>query len=175
MTAPLVVLVGPPGAGKTTVGHELATRLGATLRDTDADVEQSEGVTVQDLFVTHGEAYFRALEEQAVAVALAEHSGVLSLGGGAVLSEATRALLADHRVVFLDVSLSGAASRVGLGAGRPLLLGNVRAQLKALLDARRPVYAEVADLTVDTDDRGPDEVAELIVTWLESTQDGVFA
>jgi len=166
VTGPVVVLVGPPGAGKTTVGEALSQRLGVALRDTDHDIEMAQGETVQDIFVTRGEPHFRELEEHAVAVALEEHAGVLALGGGAVLSEATRRLLHDRTVVFLDVSLSGAASRVGLGAGRPLLLGNVRSQLKSLLDARRPLYAEVADLTVDTDELDPAGVAEVIVDWL---------
>lgn len=166
-TGPRVVLVGPPGAGKTTTGQVLATRLGLAVRDTDEDIATAAGAVVQEIFVEHGEAHFRALEEKAVATALGEHEGVLSLGGGAVLSDATRAALADHPVVFLDISLSGAARRVGLGAGRPLLLGNVRSQLKALLDARRPLYTEVAGLTVATDDLTPDEVADRIAGWLE--------
>lgn len=172
MTAPVVVLVGPPGAGKTTVGEIVAGRLGADLRDTDQDVEAAAGVTVQEIFLSDGEAHFRELEERAVATALTEHEGVLSLGGGAVLSAATRERLVAHRVVFLDVSLSGAASRVGLGAGRPLLLGNVRSRLKALLDERRTLYEEVADLTVATDALEPATVADRIVDWLQHVSEG---
>ena len=168
MTAgpPIVVLVGPPGAGKSTVADELARRWQVDVRDTDRDIEAASGDTVQAMFVDHGEQHFRSLEEQAVATALAEHAGVLALGGGAVLSDATRALLTDHRVVFLDVGLSAAAARVGLGAGRPLLLGNVRSQLKSLMDARRPLYTEVATHVVVTDEldaaQVADRVAELI-------------
>ncbi len=168
MTAPRVVLVGPPGAGKTTVGQALAQRLGLSLRDTDHDIEASEGASVQDLFVTRGEPYFRELEEKAVVAALAEHDGVLSLGGGAVLSDATRAVLDGHTVVFLDVGLAAAVSRVGLGAGRPLLLGNVRARLKGLLDARRPLYTEVASTTLVTDNLDSEAVADRVAAWLET-------
>ncbi len=114
------------GAGKTTVATLLARAWGTTARDTDADVVAREGREVSDIFVDSGEDYFRALEREAVAAALAEHDGVLSLGGGAVLDEGTRALLAGHRVVFLRVGLSEAVKRVGLGTSRPLLLGNVR-------------------------------------------------
>ncbi len=159
---PLVVLVGPPGAGKTTVAEELARRWGAAVRDTDRDIEAGHGATVQEIFIDHGEQHFRALEEQAVATALAEHDGVLALGGGAVLSAATRSALVGHQVVFLDVGLSAAASRVGLGAGRPLLLGNVRSQLKSLMDARRPLYTEVATHTVVTDELDAVRVADRI-------------
>ena len=162
-----VFLVGPMGAGKTTVGRLLAERLGVTLRDTDEDVERSQGVSVQDLFVSHGESHFRALEEAAVASAVAEHDGVLSLGGGAVLSDRTRTVLAERPVAFLDVQLPAAVKRVGLGAGRPLLLGNVRAQLKGLLDERRPLYESVARVTVATDDLDAAEVADRLVDWLE--------
>jgi shikimate kinase len=149
--SPVVVLVGPPGAGKSTVANAIAGRLGVGFRDTDHDVEVWQGASVQDIFVDHGEAHFRALEEQAVAVALAEHDGVLALGGGAILSDATRRLLADHRVIFLDVGLAAAVSRVGLNGNRPLLLGNVRSQLKGLMDRRRPLYDEVARFTIVTD------------------------
>ncbi|HYJ68572.1 MAG TPA: shikimate kinase [Nocardioidaceae bacterium] len=164
--SPLVVLVGPPGAGKSTVGALLAVRLGVELRDADADIEASTGMTVAELFVDHGEAHFRALERSAVAAALDEHAGVLSLGGGAVLDPDTRAALRGHRVVFLDVGLAEAVRRVGLGVSRPLLLGNVRSRLKSLLDERRPAYESVAWLTVDTDGRTPVELADDIAAAL---------
>ncbi|HSS68225.1 MAG TPA: shikimate kinase [Nocardioidaceae bacterium] len=157
---PRVVLVGPMGAGKTTVGAELAARWQVELRDTDADVEAVAGKPVADIFVDDGEAVFRELERVAVARAIAEHAGVVAVGGGAVMADATRAALAGHRVVFLDVSLSDAAARVGLGTTRPMLLGNVRGQLKALLDARRPLYDEVAVIRVATDGKTVAEVAD---------------
>ena len=157
--SPRVVLVGPMGAGKSTVAALLAVAGGVAARDTDADVEAAEGRSISDIFVDSGEAHFRALEREAVAAALDSHDGVLSLGGGAVLDPATRERLAGHRVVFLRVGLADAVKRVGLGVGRPLLLGNVRARVKQLLDERTPVYEAVATLTVDTDGRTPQDVA----------------
>jgi shikimate kinase len=163
----LVVLVGPMGAGKSTVAGLLAEAYGVTARDTDADVEAAEGRSISDIFVDSGEAHFRDLERAAVAEALATHDGVLALGGGAVLDPSTRELLADHRVVFLRVGLSEAVKRVGLGIGRPLLLGNIRSRIKALLDERTPIYASVADFSVDTDERSPQDVADEIRKALE--------
>lgn len=162
MNGPLLVLVGPMGAGKSTVAALLATAYGVTARDTDADVEAAEGRSISDIFVDSGEARFRELERAAVAEALAGHDGVLALGGGAVLDASTRELLAGHPVVFLRVGLGDAVKRVGLGAGRPLLLGNVRATIKALLDERNPVYEAVATHVVDTADRTPEEVAAAV-------------
>jgi shikimate kinase len=159
---PRVVLVGPPGAGKTTVGRVLARRWGTSFHDTDAEVERATGKTVPEIFVDDGEAAFRALEEVAVTDTLSSATGVVALGGGAVVSTATRERLRGHRVVFLDVGLSAAVNRVGLGAARPLVFGNVRAQLKALLDARRASYLEVATFVVATDGRTVAQVVDAV-------------
>jgi shikimate kinase len=163
---PLVVLVGPPGAGKSTVGQLLAKRRGVEFRDTDADVEQTAGESISDIFIARGEAAFRELEREAVRRAVGEHDGVLALGGGAVLDPDTRQLLGDQRVVFLDVGLSDGASRVGFNRDRPLLLANPRAQLRTMLEQRRPLYLEVATVTVSTDGKTPDEVADAVETAL---------
>jgi shikimate kinase len=166
--APYVVLVGPPSSGKTTVGTALAGALGTSFRDTDHDVEAETGMTVADLFVQHGEPHFRALEERAVASALAEHDGVLALGGGAVTSAATRELLVRQArsgvpVVWLDVDLASAAKRVGLSRDRPILGVNPRAMLRHMLETRAPLYGEVATITVHTGGREPsDVVAEVL-------------
>lgn len=161
-TKPLCVLVGPPGSGKTTTGTALAALLGVPFRDTDADIERRAGKPIPDIFFDDGEEHFRALERAAVAEALATFDGVLALGGGAVMAEQTRAALAGHTVVFLSVELADAVKRVGLGQGRPLLAVNPRATLKRQLEQRRPLYEEVATLTVRTDGRTPQEVAEEI-------------
>jgi shikimate kinase len=161
-----VVLIGPPGSGKTTIGRLLAERLGVGFRDTDADVEAVAGKPVADIFVEDGEARFRELEHEAVRRALAEHDGILSLGGGAVLNEETQALLAGHHVVYLQVGLSDAVQRVGLASARPLLVLNPRSQLKKLMDERRPIYERLAVTTVVTDKREPQELADEIVRGL---------
>lgn len=160
--SPFVVLVGPPGAGKTTIGQLLASRHGVAFRDTDSDVERVAGRSISDIFVEDGEAAFRAYEQDAVRIALDEHDGVLALGGGAVLSPETRGLLAAQRVVFLDVGLAAAAERVGFNTARPLLVVNPRAALARMLTERRPLYVEVADIVVSTDDRTPDDVVDEI-------------
>lgn len=161
------MLVGPPGSGKSTVGAALAERWHLALRDTDADVEATAGKAISDIFVDDGEPAFRALEHEAVAAAVAEHDGVLALGGGAVLDPGTQDVLAAYRqaggvVVFLDVTLAHAVPRVGLNQARPLLLGNPRARWQALMEARRPVYQQVATVRVLTDGLRPTDVAEAI-------------
>lgn len=171
MTGPAVVLVGPMGSGKTTVGRLVAQRAGCSFADTDALVEEEEGRSVSDIFVDEGEAYFRDVERRTVLAALGARDGVLSLGGGAVLDPDVRAALREVPVVFLDVGLADAARRVGLGQGRPLLLGNVRGRVKQLMDERRPIYLEVADHVVLTDGRTPEEVAAEVWQRLEESDD----
>ena len=172
MNVPTVVLVGPPGAGKSTVARELAERLGVTAKDTDDDVQARAGKTIADIFIVDGEPAFRELERDAVLRGLAEDDGVLALGGGAVLDASVVEALAAYRaaggtVVFLDVSLVVAAPRVGFNTARPLLLGNPRAQWQALMAARRPVYEQVANAHVLTDGLRPREVAALILDILD--------
>ena len=166
MTAPRTVLVGPPGAGKTTVGRLLADRLGLPFRDTDADIETEQGKSVAEIFYDDGEDRFRELERAAVKAALEQFDGVLSLGGGAVLAEETRALLQGHHVVFLNVGLGPAAKRVGLARDRPVLALNPRASLHQLLEKRLPLYREVADLEIETDERTPSQVTTAILQAL---------
>ena len=170
MTAPRVVLVGPMGAGKSTVAGLLGARWGLPVRDTDHDVEEIAGKSISDIFVDDGEERFRLLERAAVVAALDEHDGVLALGGGAVLDDDTRSALRDQRVVFLEVGLSDAVKRVGLGITRPLLVGNMRARIRALLDERLPVYREVASITVTTDGRTPDDVADEVARSVEAAE-----
>jgi shikimate kinase len=172
---PPVVLIGAPGAGKTTVGAALAARLGVGFTDTDAIVEAAAGKPVSDIFVTDGESEFRRLERAAVAAALAPGTGsgaagprIVGLGGGAVMDADTQARLAGQRVVYLETGFAELAKRVGLDRARPLLIGtNPRAQLKALLEQRLPVYGRLAWLTVSTDGREPDEIAAEIAVAIE--------
>ena len=157
---PIAVLVGPPGSGKTTVGEALAVRLGLPLRDTDQDVETLTGSTIADLFVDRGEDYFRELESEAVRAALDSHGGVLSLGGGAILRPETRKALGTHYVVWLDVNVPSAVKRLELNTARPLLLGNVRGRFTELDRERRPLYAEVASIHMDTSELSVEEVVD---------------
>ncbi|AGJ53759.1 MULTISPECIES: 3-dehydroquinate synthase [Streptomyces] len=163
MSAPLIVLVGPMGVGKSTVGELLADRLGTTYRDTDADVVAAAGKSIAEIFFDEGEERFRSLERRAVRDAVAEHPGVLALGGGAVLDGTTRGLLAGHRVVYLSMDVDEAVRRVGLNTARPLLAVNPRRQWRELMDARRHLYEDVAGVTVATDERTPEEVAQAVL------------
>ncbi|MCX4773914.1 3-dehydroquinate synthase [Streptomyces sp. NBC_01260] len=167
MSAPLIVLVGPMGVGKSTVGELLAARLGTSYRDTDADVVATAGKPIAEIFYDEGEDRFRELESGAVRAAVAEHTGVLSLGGGAVLDETTRALLAGHAVVYLSMDVDEAVKRVGLNTARPLLAVNPRRQWRELMEARRHLYTDVARVVVATDERTPEEVAQAVLDALE--------
>lgn len=147
---PTAVIIGAPGAGKTSVGRRVAERLGLPFADSDHLVEQHAGARVADIFVDQGEAHFRQLEQEAIAEAVRDFDGVLSLGGGAVMTPGTSDLLAGIPIVWLEVDLGEAVSRVGMNASRPLLLGNVRGTLATLLRERAPVYESLATVRIQT-------------------------
>jgi shikimate kinase len=166
-----VVIIGPPGAGKSTVGRRLAKELGVDWHDTDAAIEAAEGTTIADLFVDHGEAHFRALERAEVARALRECDGVVSVGGGAPMDPETQQALEGHTVIFLDVSIADAARRIGFEGTRPLLMVNPRASWTAMMNERRPTYERLATVRVDTAGRKPAAVVEAVLAAL-AAQDG---
>jgi shikimate kinase len=161
--APVVVLIGAPGAGKSTIGRIVADRLNLTFRDTDTDVEVRAGKSIPDIFVLDGEPAFRELEHAAVAVALQEHDGVLALGGGAVLDAQTRSLLANHTVVWLKVGSATAAGRVGVSGPRPVIVGNPHSTLVKLLAERTPIYESLAKVIIETDFREPAVIADEVI------------
>lgn len=162
-----VVLIGPPGAGKSAAGPPLAHALGTTFRDTDSDVEAAAGKPVPDIFLEDGEDAFRDLERVAATKALEEHDGVLALGSGAVLDTAVRENLAGRTVVYLAADFTTVAKRAGLDRPRVVLPGNPRGRLRALLDERRAVYESLATITVQADDAADaDELAAEIVRRL---------
>jgi len=163
-----IVLIGAPGSGKSTVGMALATHLQWPFVDTDALIELKESKKITDLFVDNGEEYFRAVEFETLQEVLQEPSAVISLGGGAPISQGAQAALlsSDSIIVFLDVSLATAAPRVGFNRDRPLLLGNPRAQWQALSDQRRPIYEKVATQSIKVDDMTVDEIIAIIESML---------
>jgi len=172
VSRPIAVLIGPPGAGKTTVGRLLAQQLGVDFRDTDADIEVVARKPIGDIFIQDGEPAFRVLERAAVTAALREHAGVLGLGAGAVLDPGTRTLLAGHTVVYLETGFAVALQRTGMDRPRPLLLGNPRARLRQLLEERLPIYEELAVITVRTDDYAPEEIVDEVAAGLAAAPGG---
>lgn len=159
-----IVLIGPPGAGKSTVGKALAEQLSLEFLDTDTLIEQSTGKSITDIFVVDGEQAFRAIEFQMLRKVLEKVDAIISLGGGAPISDEAQRLISDTdcQVVFLDISLSTAAPRVGFNRDRPLLLGNPRAQWQALSDQRRPIYEFLSDQTIKVDTLSVAEIVEAI-------------
>jgi len=163
----VIVLTGPPGAGKTSVGPLLAERLGTSFRETDADISAAAGQPVSDIFIEQGEPAFRQLEREAAARALREHEGVLALGSGAVLDPDIQARLEGLPVVYLAADFGTVARRVGLERPHIVIPGNPRGRLRAMLAERRPLYEQLATVTVDTDDLDPDELAAEISARLK--------
>lgn len=161
--SPRLVFVGAPGSGKTTIGKQVAEKLGVEFIDVDNEIEMDEKTTISEIFVQKGEAYFRQLERAKISDLLDSFNGVLSLGGGSVLDETTRQALAIAPVVWLKVSSGDASSRVGLGLSRPVLMGNVRSTLVKLLEERTPLYEEVADWEIDTSKKSIEEVVQEVL------------
>jgi shikimate kinase len=171
--APKAVLVGLPGSGKSTIGRRLAKALDVDMLDTDAAIEQQTGRPIADIFATDGEQEFRRIEEGAVRAALAEHDGIVSLGGGAVTSPGVRAALAGHTVVYLEITAAEGVRRTGGNTVRPLLAGPDRAEkFRALMSERVPLYRQVATIRVNTNRRNPGAVVRYIVCRLQDPQPG---
>ncbi len=166
-----VVLIGPPGAGKSSAGSLLAAELSVPFADTDDLVATAAGKPVGDIFIDDGEPVFRELERAAVAHGLeatGPHGGVLALGSGAVLDPDVRRMLAGHQVVYLEAGFAAVARRSGIDKPRVVIPGNPRGRLRALLEERLPVYAELASITLPTDDLAPEEVAADLASRLRS-------
>ena len=162
-----VVLIGAPGSGKSTVGPALAKVLALDFIDTDQLIEEREGKAITDIFVVDGEPHFRAVELETLKDVLTMQDVVISLGGGAPISDLAQQLInsSESTVIFLDVSLATAAPRVGFNRDRPLLLGNPRAQWQALSDKRRPIYEALADVSIKVDDMS----VEAIISEIEKS------
>jgi shikimate kinase len=168
--APAAILIGPPGAGKSTVGPLLAARLGVRFLDTDSRVEAVAGKPVSDIFVEDGEEAFRELERAAVTDALGtlrQHGGVLALGSGAVLDTGIQHLLDGLPVVYLSAEFGTVARRIGLNRPRVVVPGNPRGRLRAMLDERDAIYQRLAAVTVPTDDLDLDELADEIASRIK--------
>ncbi len=155
-----IILIGPPGAGKSTIGHSLAKKLKVKFADTDSLIEAKLEKKISDIFVDLGEPVFRTQELIVLAEVLQSDNGVISLGGGAPISPQAQELLRNSGaiVIFLDISLGKAAARVGFNRDRPLLLGNPRAQWNELMSSRRPIYESLATAVVPVDDRSVNEI-----------------
>lgn len=166
--APRVILIGPMGSGKTTIGRHLAQTLEIPFRDTDELIEESSGRTISDIFLEDGEDEFRILEKKVLRAELLTDDTVLALGGGAPLSpDAQSALRAiASRVIYLDISLATVAPRIGFNRDRPLLLNNPRGQWQTLMEARRPIYESIADVVIDVNDKSESQVVEQILEVL---------
>lgn len=165
--APRAIIIGAPGAGKTSVGRRVAERLGVEFHDSDAAIEKRAGKPVSDIFLSDGETEFRRLEREVIAESLKDIDGVLSVGGGAVLDPDTRDAFSRHTVVWLEVDLGNATKRVGMNSARPLLMGNVRGTMTTMLNERTPLYEEVATVTVDTSGRPLKDVVDDVVAELK--------
>jgi shikimate kinase len=166
VSGPVAIIIGPPGAGKSTVGELLAARLGVPFTDADSVIAETAGKPVSDIFVQDGEAAFRDLERATAARLIGAEPGVLALGGGAVLDPATQQLLAGQRVIYLETGFRAVVHRSGLDGPHPPIPGNPRGRLKLMLDERHPVYAGLAWRTVLTDDREPEDLAGFLAAEL---------
>ncbi|SNS23146.1 shikimate kinase [Rhodococcoides kyotonense] len=166
--SPYAVLIGPPGAGKSTIGRRVAQALELELLDTDTAIERTTGRTIPEIFAEDGEPAFRVIEEQVVADALATHTGIVSLGGGSILSERTRTLLSRETVVYLEISVAEGLRRTGANTARPLLSGpDPRTKYQNLMRTRRPLYRAAATIRVRTDGRSPGRVVTQVVAKLK--------
>jgi shikimate kinase len=160
------------GSGKTTIGSLLAEKLGLNFRDTDHLIEEQEEKTVSQIFLDQGEDAFRAIEKRVLREELLTDGTVLSLGGGAPISiDAQSALRAiSSHIIFLDISLSTVAPRIGFNRDRPLLLNNPRGQWQTLMEARRPIYEAIADATINVDDKSEEEIVTIVLSSLEEAR-----